>query len=326
MSDNEDKTPPAADDEVNNFPTFKMLRNIDLNLLTIFEAVYVHKGIVNAARVLNLTPSAISQSMQKLRAIFPDPLFIRHGQGVKPTAYATQLHEHISRGFESILNALDFYNANQKHRTITIATSPTVGAMLIPRIFQAMKKINRHLSIRHIPITDAETQLTQFQTDLLIDHNHHYSRSIGTHFLFEDRPVAVCRVDHPLSDAPPVSGQFSQYEQAVFTVQADFMREIRREIEIHAPGRIIALSSYNVMTIAAVLSITDIIGFMTEGFYHMYRDLYGLRILNCGLFRDTRIQTNLHFNKLSQRDPLLQQVIDAIHREFTAPASRVARE
>lgn len=49
---------------------FTTLRNIDLNLLTIFEAVYVHKGIVNAAKVLNLTPSAISQSIQKLRVIF----------------------------------------------------------------------------------------------------------------------------------------------------------------------------------------------------------------------------------------------------------------
>ena len=65
---------------------FTTLRNIDLNLLTIFEAVYVHKGIVNAAKVLNLTPSAISQSIQKLRVIFPDPLFIRKGQGVTPTA------------------------------------------------------------------------------------------------------------------------------------------------------------------------------------------------------------------------------------------------
>ena len=64
---------------------FRILRNIDLNLLTIFEAVYVHKGIVNAAKILNITPSAISQSINKLRALFPDPLFIRKGQGVTPT-------------------------------------------------------------------------------------------------------------------------------------------------------------------------------------------------------------------------------------------------
>ena len=78
---------------------FRILRTIDLNLLTIFEAVYVHKGIVNAAKVLNITPSAISQSINKLRALFPDPLFIRKGQGVTPTAYATHLHKHIVRGW-----------------------------------------------------------------------------------------------------------------------------------------------------------------------------------------------------------------------------------
>jgi hypothetical protein len=87
------------EDERYDRQMFRILRNIDLNLLTIFEAVYVHKGIVNAAKILNITPSAISQSINKLRALFPDPLFIRKGQGVTPTAYATHLHKYISQGW-----------------------------------------------------------------------------------------------------------------------------------------------------------------------------------------------------------------------------------
>lgn len=83
MSDNNQAERQPADQHLQDKPQiFRTLRNIDLNLLTIFEAVYVHKGIVNAAKILNLTPSAISQSIQKLRTIFPDPLFIRKGQGV----------------------------------------------------------------------------------------------------------------------------------------------------------------------------------------------------------------------------------------------------
>ncbi|MGF1957808.1 LysR family transcriptional regulator, partial [Enterococcus casseliflavus] len=84
---------------------------------------------VNAAKVLNLTPSAISQSIQKLRVIFPDPLFIRKGQGVTPTAFAMHLHEYISQGLESILGALDIEGSYDKQRTITIATTPSVGAL-----------------------------------------------------------------------------------------------------------------------------------------------------------------------------------------------------
>ncbi|MFK0528734.1 YbeF family transcriptional regulator, partial [Escherichia coli] len=118
---------------------FTTLRNIDLNLLTIFEAVYVHKGIVNAAKVLNLTPSAISQSIQKLRVIFPDPLFIRKGQGVTPTAFAMHLHEYISQGLESILGALDIEGSYDKQRTITIATTPSVGSRALPVIYGGVK-------------------------------------------------------------------------------------------------------------------------------------------------------------------------------------------
>lgn len=104
MSDNNQAERQPADQHLQDKPQiFRTLRNIDLNLLTIFEAVYVHKGIVNAAKILNLTPSAISQSIQKLRTIFPDPLFIRKGQGVTPTTYATHLHEYISQGWNLFL-------------------------------------------------------------------------------------------------------------------------------------------------------------------------------------------------------------------------------
>lgn len=61
MSDNNQAERQPADKHLQDKPQiFRTLRNIDLNLLTIFEAVYVHKGIVNAAKILNLTPSAIS--------------------------------------------------------------------------------------------------------------------------------------------------------------------------------------------------------------------------------------------------------------------------
>lgn len=105
---------------------FTTLRNIDLNLLTIFEAVYVHKGSLMQRKCL-IWPPAISQSIQKLRVIFPDPLFIRKGRGVTPTAFAMHLHEYISQGLESILGALDIEGSYDKQRTITIAT-PSVGA------------------------------------------------------------------------------------------------------------------------------------------------------------------------------------------------------
>ena len=49
---------------------FRTLRNIDLNLLTIFEAVYVHKGIVNAAKILNLTHQQLASPSKSYALYF----------------------------------------------------------------------------------------------------------------------------------------------------------------------------------------------------------------------------------------------------------------
>ncbi len=118
--------------------------------------------------MLNLTPAGSAQFIQKLRVIFPDPLFIRKGR--QPlTAFAMHLHEYISQGLESILGALDIEGSYDKQRTITIATTPSVGALVLPVIYRAIKTHYPQLLLRNPPISDAENQLSQFQTDLIID-------------------------------------------------------------------------------------------------------------------------------------------------------------
>lgn len=174
---------PERQDERYDRQMFRILRNIDLNLLTIFEAVYVHKGIVNAAKILNITPSAISQSINKLRALFPDPLFIRKGQGVMPTAYATHLHQYISRGMEAFLSALDIAGSPHQQRVITIATTPGMGALLIPIVSSALKPAFPQILLHNIAITDAARQLDQRQVDLLIDTHLHSGQAISHHVL-----------------------------------------------------------------------------------------------------------------------------------------------
>lgn len=74
----------------------------------------------------------------------------------------------ISEGLESILGALDIEGSYDKQRTITIAP-PSVGALVLPVIYRAIKSHYPQLLLRNPPISDAENQLSQFQTDLITD-------------------------------------------------------------------------------------------------------------------------------------------------------------
>src|ERR1700712_4286342 len=71
--------------------TDSKLRNFDLNLLVIFDAVYSVGNISNAARQLSLTQPAVSNAIARLRERFDDPLFVRDGRNMKPTLRSRQM-------------------------------------------------------------------------------------------------------------------------------------------------------------------------------------------------------------------------------------------
>jgi len=62
---------------------------LDLNLLKVFDAVFEDRNLVLAGRRLNLSQSAVSHALTRLRALVGDDLFLRTGKGMVPTARAT---------------------------------------------------------------------------------------------------------------------------------------------------------------------------------------------------------------------------------------------
>src|ERR687894_749891 len=89
------------------------LSRADLNLLVLFEVVMREQNVGRAAQKLNLTPSAISHGLGRLRRLLNDPLFLRPRKGVVPTDRALELAEPIAdilarvRGVVSSAEAFD---------------------------------------------------------------------------------------------------------------------------------------------------------------------------------------------------------------------------
>jgi DNA-binding transcriptional LysR family regulator len=71
------------------------LSRVDLNLLVLFSVVLEERHVGRAAGRLNLTPSAVSHAIGRLRDLLNDPLFLRTPKGVVPTARALDLGEPV---------------------------------------------------------------------------------------------------------------------------------------------------------------------------------------------------------------------------------------
>lgn len=64
----------------------KSLTSLDLNLLLCLQLLMQERSVTKAAKRMNVTPSAVSKSLAKLRAWFDDPLFVNTPLGLADAA------------------------------------------------------------------------------------------------------------------------------------------------------------------------------------------------------------------------------------------------
>ncbi len=73
------------------------LAKLDLNLLVNLHVLLEKRNVSRAAEHLNLSQSAISKSLARLRLLFDDPLLERSGYGMEPTLRAKQIQSDLQR-------------------------------------------------------------------------------------------------------------------------------------------------------------------------------------------------------------------------------------
>jgi DNA-binding transcriptional LysR family regulator len=116
------------------------LRRFDLNLLIVFEVLMTERSVSRAAERLGRTQSAVSHSLSRLRSQLGDPLLIKGGVRMQPTAVALDLIEQtrpMLRGIQRVLSPRYVFDPASSRRVFRVAAPDfmlTVFAHLLPRL------------------------------------------------------------------------------------------------------------------------------------------------------------------------------------------------
>lgn len=73
------------------------MARLDLNLLATLDVLLAEGSVAGAARRLQLSASAMSRALARLRKATGDPLLVRAGRGLVPTPRAAQLRDRVRR-------------------------------------------------------------------------------------------------------------------------------------------------------------------------------------------------------------------------------------
>jgi len=80
---------------------------IDLNLYRVFDAVYRERNLTLAGRRLGVSQPAVSNALARLRMHYNDPLFIRHGREMRPTALAERIVPRVQQALVMLGETLE---------------------------------------------------------------------------------------------------------------------------------------------------------------------------------------------------------------------------
>lgn len=149
------------------------IRNVDLNLLVIFDAMARHRSVIRTAEAVGLSQPATSAALSRLRAVFDDALFVRGGSEMKPTPRALELAPTVHRVVETISNDLlqrAAFDPVRSDRTFTILT-PDIGEIaFIPGVLRHLGENAPQVRLNAIskPRKATEEALESGEADLAV--------------------------------------------------------------------------------------------------------------------------------------------------------------
>lgn len=180
------------------------MKTIDLNLLPALNILLEERNVARAAKRMNLSQSAMSRTLARLRRAMDDPVLVRAGRGLVPSPRALEIQARVSQlatEAEALLQPAACADIAGIERTFTLLTSDgfmeSIGGELIKRAAAQAPGIR----IRFLPRTASQGSglrdgSVDIETGKLSATTH---PELLVRRLFDDHFIGVTRKDHPLS-------------------------------------------------------------------------------------------------------------------------------
>lgn len=171
--------------------------------MLVFRELLRRQSATQAAKHLNLTQSAVSHALTRLRDLFGDPLFVRRPHGLEPTRRALELGPRVEALIDLASTALEGdggFDPSRSERRFALAApefvTALIGAKLFANLSHAAPKVSIHVQfLRHELAFDA---LRRGEIDLAVGRFGSLRRAgASIEALYEDQYCVVARKRHP---------------------------------------------------------------------------------------------------------------------------------
>ncbi|CAM4129349.1 LysR family transcriptional regulator [Pseudoalteromonas byunsanensis] len=298
-----------------------LLPNIDLNLLKLFASLYQSGSVSKTAQDLNLSQSACSHALTRLRLRLDDDLFIRIDNEMVPTLFAQKIAQSVLPALQLLsdgLNPSESFNANHS-TTFTIATTDYTAWCLKPLVRHfcvQYPQINlRFVSLeQRIPQEALKNGTLDFACGF--SHQQERSESVVDHLWFEDQYITAISKQHPIAQYPQLTlDHFLTYQHILIAPWNETKGIVDIMLAKLKKTRTIAVTVPHVLIAPYYLTQSPYLLTLPKAYAQQVAQPLDLVLLPPPL-RIPNYKIKLYLHKTRQNDPRLLWFIEQFKRFF----------
>ena len=192
----------------------------DLSLLPALDALLTEASVIRAARKMRLSPSAMSRTLDRLRATTGDLLLVRAGRGLVLTPHAEALRDRVRLITQDAILVLqpdaDALDLRSLERTFTIRANDGFVEAMGAKLLRDARALAPGVRLRFPPKPDKDVRaLREGVVDLEIGVLGDSGPEIRIQTLFRDRFIGVARKGHPLLQAEITPDRYAACDHVV---------------------------------------------------------------------------------------------------------------
>lgn len=291
----------------------------DLNLLATFETIYTTRSVTRAAEVMNRAPSSVSSSLQKLRDFFADPLFIRQGGILTPSAVATDIYTRLQKTYGGLMYDLESLTQGESKSVLKVHCPTYVALHVLPVIVRWLEENAPQCRVIHRDflrnLDTPEDLLQRRGVDLLFDVFPSQHFALETVPLYQEDCAFICRKDHPRLGSSISKEEAMQETFAIFESEGVDVKLGRLNIFKQLGERTHGAGSTSLLAIAAIVEQSDLICNVPTWIYKKFHGSFDIRTLEQS-FDPNIVTTYMMYHKNSLNNEMVAELAGWLKQHF----------
>ncbi len=295
----------------------KLLKKFDLNALVTLQVLLEEKHVTHTAEKLNLTQSAVSRTLAKLRQMFDDPLLVKSGKHLALTTKAERLQPQLNQLLDNISELLvpDAFDAETHQGSIRLATTDYGSHSILPRLVPLLNVAAPNVHLTAVDWrSNLLTELEENKVDLIIGGATEPPADIFQRVVANDHFQGLVRRGHPHEHHISLD-DYLELNHVMISPSGNGNSEIDDSLAKQGLKRNVAVRVPHFFAALEIIARTDFMILLPANFIRRYVDQNRFSVLSIP-FDIPEIEISMFWHARMHHDPLHKWFRDFVYQNI----------